>query len=62
MKSFYIFLFLVTHLNIAYATTEKLQEIRLCYEDVSVHPWITGDMKGLVIQQLQIIEKTPKVK
>ena len=62
MKLLFTFLFLVTHFNTAHANAEKLQEIRLCYEDVSVYPWITGDMKGLVIQQLQIIEKISKVK
>ena len=62
MKSFFILLFLLTHFNNAFANDANLPEIRLCYEDVSVHPWITGDMKGLVIQQLQIIEKINKVK
>jgi hypothetical protein len=32
-------------------------EIKLCYEDVSVFPWITGDDKGLVITELHIVEK-----
>lgn len=37
-------------------------EIRLCYEDVTVFPWITGDDKGVVINQLHIVEKKLKLK
>ncbi|MFZ6749966.1 hypothetical protein [Undibacterium sp. Ren11W] len=31
--------------------------IKLCYEDSSVYPWITGDNKGLVISELRMVEK-----
>lgn len=31
--------------------------IKLCYEDSSVYPWITGDNKGLVISELHMVEK-----
>ncbi len=37
-------------------------EIRLCYEDVSVFPWITGDDKGLALTELHLVEKTLKIK
>ncbi len=62
MRFLSILFFFTTYWNTSYANSENLQEIRLCYEDVSVHPWITGDMKGLVIQELQIVEKLSKVK
>ncbi len=57
-----LFIFIITAFSNAYAANEDSQEIRLCYEDVSVHPWITGDMKGLVIQELQLVEKLSNVK
>lgn len=44
------------------ASTEATPEIKLCYEDVSVYPWITGDLKGLVLQELQQVEKITKLK
>jgi polar amino acid transport system substrate-binding protein len=31
--------------------------IKLCYEDSSVYPWITGENKGLVISELHMVEK-----
>lgn len=37
-------------------------EIRLCYEDVTVFPWITGDNKGVVINQLHLVEKKLNMK
>lgn len=49
-------------LHNAYADGTSPVEIKLCYEDVSVYPWITGDMKGLVIQELQQVEKIADVK
>jgi polar amino acid transport system substrate-binding protein len=48
--------------NHAQATDIAAPEVRLCYEDVSVYPWITGDMKGLVIQELLHVEKITKIK
>lgn len=42
----------------AFATSE----IKLCYEDASVFPWITGDEKGLVFIELNQIEKRQKIK
>lgn len=62
MKSVLFLLFIFTVSSYAFAANEDLQEVRLCYEDVSVHPWITGDMKGLVIQELQLVEKLSNVK
>ena len=58
---FIALLFFTFCLNINYALS-KIPEIRLCYEDVEVYPWITGDMKGLVIQELQHVEKLTKLK
>jgi polar amino acid transport system substrate-binding protein len=46
---------LVTQLNAS-------EKIKLCYEDASVFPWITGDNKGLAILELHLIEKMLKVK
>ncbi|MBC7537365.1 MAG: hypothetical protein H7281_00985 [Bacteriovorax sp.] len=37
-------------------------EIKLCYEDVSVFPWIIGDNKGLVITELHLVEKMLNLK
>lgn len=31
--------------------------LRLCYEDTSVYPWITGDDKGLVLFELALVER-----
>ncbi|MCV2367879.1 type 2 periplasmic-binding domain-containing protein [Roseateles oligotrophus] len=31
--------------------------IKLCFEDSSVYPWITGDDKGLVLFELALVEK-----
>jgi polar amino acid transport system substrate-binding protein len=31
--------------------------LKLCFEDTSVYPWITGDDKGLVLYQLALVEK-----
>ena len=58
---FIAFVFFLFCLNINYALSNT-PEIRLCYEDVAVYPWITGDMKGLVIQELQQVEKLTKLK
>lgn len=56
------FLLILFFLTNSKASGETLPEIRLCYEDVTVHPWITGDRKGLVIQELQQVEKITKIK
>lgn len=56
------FLFILLFLSNSYGSGGALPEIRLCYEDVIVHPWITGDRKGLVIQELQQVEKITKIK
>jgi len=61
MKSVLFLLFTIAVSSHAFATNEDSQEIRLCYEDVSVHPWITGDMKGLVIQELQTDRKSTRL-
>lgn len=42
--------------------SETTPEIKLCYEDVAVHPWITGEKSGLVIQELELVEKITKIK
>jgi polar amino acid transport system substrate-binding protein len=56
----WIFLYLcVTCLNFASATTP---DIKICYEDVTVYPWILGDDKGLVINELHIVERNLKIK
>jgi len=34
-----------------------VQPLRMCYEDTSVYPWITGDNKGLVITELHLVEE-----
>lgn len=60
MKSFLLLNILL--ISNAYANNNAQLEIKLCYEDVSVYPWITGDMKGLVIQELQLVEKFSNVK
>lgn len=31
--------------------------LKLCFEDTSVYPWITGDDKGLVLFELAMVEK-----
>ena len=63
MKPLIILLFFIANFNSVLANNQNFQqEIKLCYEDVSVHPWITGDMKGFVIKQLQTVEKLSKVK
>ncbi|MCV2358279.1 transporter substrate-binding domain-containing protein [Paucibacter sp. TC2R-5] len=31
--------------------------VKLCFEDSSVYPWITGDDKGLALLQLTLVEK-----
>jgi polar amino acid transport system substrate-binding protein len=55
-----LFLFTIIFNN-AHASNDNL-EIKLCYEDVVVYPWITGDLKGLVIQELQQVEKITNIK
>lgn len=62
MKSVLFSLLFIIFLNNTYAENANVREIKLCYEDVSVHPWITGDKKGLVIQELQLVEKLINVK
>ena len=37
-------------------------EIKLCYEDTTVYPWITGQEEGLVFTELKIVEKKLKAK
>lgn len=32
-------------------------EIRLCYEDVTVFPWITGDKEGLTVTEIKMVEE-----
>lgn len=55
----FLFSFLM---NNTFASGGTAPEIRLCYEDVTVYPWITGDKKGLVLQELQMVEKITKIK
>ncbi|MDO9180922.1 MAG: transporter substrate-binding domain-containing protein [Bacteriovorax sp.] len=57
----WIFLSLVLSepcLSFAYASPE----IKLCYEDVTVFPWIIGDTGGLVISELHMVEKRLNIK
>ncbi len=56
-----LFIYFLFQCN-SFAEASSNVEIKLCYEDVSVYPWITGDMKGLVIQELQHVEKIANVK
>lgn len=44
------------------SASQAAVEIRLCYEDVTVYPWITGDDKGAVINQLHLVEKKLNMK
>lgn len=43
-------------------TVANAREIRLCYEESSLFPWITGDEKGLAFVQLSTVEKNLKIK
>lgn len=36
---------------------QSAEEIRLCYEDVTVFPWITGDREGLALFELKKVEE-----
>ncbi len=36
--------------------------VKLCYEDVGVYPWITGDEKGLALMQLKSVSKNLGIK
>lgn len=59
MKTFLVLSILsLFKMNPAHATPE----IKLCYEDVTVFPWITGDEEGLVFTELKQIQKELKVK
>lgn len=62
MKSISFLLLIIAFYSHTLLANEESLEIRLCYEDVSVYPWITGDMKGLVIQELQHVEKITNLK
>lgn len=54
MKLFLSFFCLV----LFYTTSiHAAQEIKLCYEDVTVYPWIIGDNKGLAITEIKLVEK-----
>lgn len=52
---------LFTILFVSIATAESV-EIKLCYEDTSVFPWITGEETGLVFTELHNVEKRLKIK
>lgn len=43
-------------------TALAANEIKLCYENVTVFPWITGDETGLVFTELALVEKATKQK
>lgn len=58
MKIFLVFLSLFFYSINAQAVVE----IKLCYEDVSVFPWITGNESGLVFIELSQIEKELPIK
>lgn len=52
-------------LSLLFASASPLtasEKVRLCYEDVTVFPWITGDDRGLVISELHIVEKILSLK
>jgi polar amino acid transport system substrate-binding protein len=48
---------LASLLGILFLNAHAATPIKLCYEDSSVYPWITGDKQGLVIFELQLVEK-----
>lgn len=59
MKWFFVTIFIsLIFINQSIAAPQ----IRLCYEDVSVFPWITGDDKGLVITELHLVERLMNIK
>lgn len=44
------------------AGSAMANEIKLCYEDATVFPWITGEQQGLVFTELKMIEKKLNIK
>lgn len=58
---FSVILLLLTSLSFPF-TLKASEKIRLCYENVTVYPWITGDDKGLVIGELHLVEKILSIK
>lgn len=62
MKFFTLILLVTSWLNCDNLLATTTSKIRLCYEDVTVYPWITGDDKGLVIGELHLVEKNLSLK
>lgn len=58
MKNIILFLVCLVFQKTAIAA----DEIKLCYEDTVVFPWITGDETGLVFTELNHIEKKLNIK
>lgn len=52
-----VFLFILNLL-----TTASALEMKLCYEDVVVFPWILGDDKGVVVSEMHLVEDFAGVK
>ena len=58
---FFLFTFFLYNFA-AHSAVASVSEIKLCYEDVTVYPWITGDKQGLAIDELKLVEKNLKIK
>lgn len=54
--------FLLSLLIFGFAVNAKADTIKLCYEDVVVFPWITGEKQGLALSEMQFIEKKLNIK
>lgn len=59
MRFFLVSLLMITPVFNASASVEN---VKLCYEDVIVFPWITGDKQGLALSEMQFIEKKLNIK
>ena len=45
-----------------FSSPTKAAPIKLCYEDVVVFPWITGDKQGLALTEMLYVEKKLNIK
>lgn len=45
-----------------FSSTLQASPVRLCYEDVVVFPWITGEKQGLALTEILYIEKKLDIK
>nr|BDT27536.1 transporter substrate-binding domain-containing protein [Bacteriovorax sp. HI3] len=51
------YLFSLTFISLFFSSAVNAEPIKLCYEDVVVFPWITGDKQGLALSEMIYIEK-----